>query len=142
VSDFPRIPRPSAGGLALQPGNAKAHKDLAYTLLKTGDNPKARDQFKQALDLDPKDETAALEFAFLAYETKQPIAARRTFDKLRHSANPATAKTARRLSKTSTSRSPTASPDGKKHCVAPQFGGWPNRISSGRLSTMIVSASK
>ncbi len=81
-------------GLALQPANAKAHEDLAYTLLKTGDNSEARDQFKQALDLDAKDETAALEFAFLAYETKQPIAARRTFDKLRHSSNPATAKTA------------------------------------------------
>ncbi len=81
-------------GLALQQANAKAHKDLAYTLLKTGDNSEARDQFKQALDLDPKDETAALEFAFLAYETRQPIAARRTFDKLRHSANPANSKTA------------------------------------------------
>jgi Flp pilus assembly protein TadD len=65
-------------GLALQPGNAKAHKDLVYTLLKTGHSSEARDQFKQALDLDPKDEPAALEFAFFAYETKQPIAARRS----------------------------------------------------------------
>jgi tetratricopeptide (TPR) repeat protein len=81
-------------GLLHQPGNAKAHKDLAYTLLKTGDNAEARDEFEQALRLDPKDETAALEFAFLAYETKKPIEARRTFDKLRHSANPATRKTA------------------------------------------------
>jgi tetratricopeptide (TPR) repeat protein len=35
-------------GLALQPANAKVHKDLAYTLLKTGDNAEARDEFEQA----------------------------------------------------------------------------------------------
>ena len=81
-------------GLALQPGNAKAHKDLAYTLLKTGENVQARDEFERALKLNPADETAALEFAFLAYETKQPIEARRAFGKLRHSANPVTRATA------------------------------------------------
>ncbi len=81
-------------GLAQQPTNAKVHKDLAYTLLKTGENVQARDEFEQALKLNPQDETAALEFAFLAYETKEPIEARRTFDKLRHSANPATRATA------------------------------------------------
>lgn len=81
-------------GLALQPANAKGHKDLAYTLLKTGDNAEARDEFEQALKLDPKDEVAALEFSFLAYETKKPIEARRTFDRLRRSVNPSTAKTA------------------------------------------------
>jgi Tfp pilus assembly protein PilF len=59
-------------GLAHQPANAKAHKDLAYTLLKTKDNSEARDQFKKALDLDPKDETAALEFAFLGYWLNSP----------------------------------------------------------------------
>jgi tetratricopeptide (TPR) repeat protein len=81
-------------GLALHPANAKAHKDLAYTLLKTGDNAEARDEFEHALKLDPKDDVAALEFAFLAYETKKPIEARHVFDRLRHSLNPATAKTA------------------------------------------------
>ena len=81
-------------GLALHPANAKAHKDLAYTLLKTGDNAEARDEFDHALKLDPKDEVAALEFAFLAYETKKPVEARRAFDRLRHSLNPATARTA------------------------------------------------
>src|SRR4051812_44535321 len=45
-------------------------------------------------DLDPTDETAALEFAFLAYETKKPIEARRTFDKLRKSKNAQTRATA------------------------------------------------
>jgi tetratricopeptide (TPR) repeat protein len=80
--------------LAAQPANANAHKDLAYTLLKTGDNAEARDEFEQALKLDPKDEVAALEFAFLAYETKKPIDSRRMFDRLRHSLNRATAGTA------------------------------------------------
>jgi hypothetical protein len=37
---------------------------------------------------------AALEFAFLAFETKQPIEARRVFDKLRKTGTPATRKTA------------------------------------------------
>jgi tetratricopeptide (TPR) repeat protein len=81
-------------GLALAPTNAAAHKDLAYTLLKTGDNVEARDEFAAAMRINPKDETAALEFAFLAFETKQPIEARRTFDRLRHSANATTRQTA------------------------------------------------
>jgi Flp pilus assembly protein TadD len=81
-------------GLEQQAGNAKAHKDLAYTLLKAGENAEARDEFERAMKLDPKDDTAALEFSFLAYETKKPIEARRTFDKLRRSPNPATARTA------------------------------------------------
>jgi len=81
-------------GLALQPSNAGAHKDLAYALLKTGENAEARDEFEAALKLNPKDETAALEYGFLAYETKKPVEARRTFDRLRHSANPTTHATA------------------------------------------------
>lgn len=81
-------------GLAKQPANAGAHKDLAYTLLKTGDDSESRDEFETAMKLNPKDETAALEFAFLAYETKKPVEARRMFDKLRNSANPQTRATA------------------------------------------------
>ena len=80
--------------LQLEPRSARTHKDLAYTLLKTGDNVGARDEFARAMELDARDETAALEFAFLAYETKEPIQARRTFDRLRHSASPATRATA------------------------------------------------
>ena len=84
-------------GLALQPANAGAHKDLAYTYLKAGENPDARDEFAAALKLNPEDETAALEFAFLAFETKKPIEARRMFDKLRKSgATAATRATAER----------------------------------------------
>lgn len=81
-------------GLALEPQNAGAHKDLAYTLLKTGENADARDEFAIASRLNPQDDTAALEYAFLAYETKQPIEARRTFDRLRHSTNAETRATA------------------------------------------------
>lgn len=81
-------------GLAQQPANASAHKDLAYTLLKTGENADARDEFAAAANLNPQDDSASLEFAFLAYETKQPIQARRTFDRLRHSSNKATQATA------------------------------------------------
>jgi tetratricopeptide (TPR) repeat protein len=81
-------------GLAKQPNNAGAHKDLAYTLLKTGENAEARDEFERALGVNQKDETAALEYAFLAFETKKPIEARRMFDKLQQSGTPATRATA------------------------------------------------
>jgi tetratricopeptide (TPR) repeat protein len=81
-------------GIALQPANPGLHKDLAYTFLKAGDNPAARDEFAAALKLNPQDENAALEFAFLAFETKQPIQARRMFDKLRQTGSAATRQTA------------------------------------------------
>jgi tetratricopeptide (TPR) repeat protein len=81
-------------GIAKQPQNAGAHKDLAYTLLKTGDNVEARDEFAIAMRLNPADETAALEYAFLCYETKMPVEARRTFDRLRKHGNSSTRATA------------------------------------------------
>lgn len=81
-------------GLDKTPGNAAAHKDLAYTYLKAGENAEARDEFESALKLNARDETAALEFAFLAFETKKPIEARRMFDRLRKSSNGATSTTA------------------------------------------------
>lgn len=80
--------------LALDPNSAAVHKDLAYTLLKTGENADARDEFELALHLNRNDETAALEYAFLAFETKKPIEARRTFDRLRHNGSAATRATA------------------------------------------------
>ncbi|HMF77466.1 MAG TPA: tetratricopeptide repeat protein [Bryobacteraceae bacterium] len=86
-------------GLVKEPGNAHVHKDLAYALLKTGENVEARDEFEIALQLSQKegsqrDETAALEFAFLAFETQKPIEARRTFDQLRKTGSTATRATA------------------------------------------------
>jgi tetratricopeptide (TPR) repeat protein len=80
--------------LSIDNANAAAHKDLAYTLLKTGESAVARDEFARALQLQPDDETAALEYAFLAYETKQPIAARREFNRLRQKGSAGTKATA------------------------------------------------
>jgi tetratricopeptide (TPR) repeat protein len=81
-------------GLAEDPGNAAVHKDRAYTLLKTGDSAEARDEFEAALHVNEHDETAALEYAFLAYETDKPIEARRMFDRLRKRGSAATRATA------------------------------------------------
>lgn len=62
------------------------HKDLAYTLLKIGENEAARDEFRQAMLLDSGDATPALEYAFLCNETKRQAEARRVFDRLRREA--------------------------------------------------------
>jgi Flp pilus assembly protein TadD len=80
--------------LALKPEQAHLRKDLAYTLLKRGDREEARDEFERALALDAGDERAALEYAFLCYETRRAQAARRTFDRLRQSADAETRRTA------------------------------------------------
>ncbi|HEY1756550.1 MAG TPA: tetratricopeptide repeat protein [Bryobacteraceae bacterium] len=68
------------------PKRVDIRKDLGYTLLKTGETEAARIQFAEAMRLDPKDDQAALEYAFLCYETRQPVEARRTFDRLRNAA--------------------------------------------------------
>jgi Tfp pilus assembly protein PilF len=73
--------------VAIAPERPSIRKDLAYTLLKTGENVAAREQFAEAMRLDPADELAALEYAFLCYETKQPAEARRVFDRLRRLGN-------------------------------------------------------
>jgi Tfp pilus assembly protein PilF len=72
--------------LAAAPGRSSVHKDLAYVLLKTGENEAARDHFGEAARLDPADDQAALEYAFLCYETGRPVQARRVFDRLRRAA--------------------------------------------------------
>ncbi|HEY6391865.1 MAG TPA: tetratricopeptide repeat protein, partial [Bryobacteraceae bacterium] len=51
--------------IALVPNHAAIRKDLAYTLLKTGETEAARDQFAEAMRLDPADQHVALEYAFL-----------------------------------------------------------------------------
>jgi Tfp pilus assembly protein PilF len=80
--------------LAVAPGRAAVHKDLAYTLLKVGENEAARDQFAEASRLDTKDFHAALEYAFLCYETKKPAEARRLFDRVRREGDPESRATA------------------------------------------------
>ena len=74
--------------IGLAPDRASIHKDLAYTLLKVGENESARDQFAEAIRIDPGDQHVALEYAFLCYETKQQATARRIFERIRESGNP------------------------------------------------------
>jgi tetratricopeptide (TPR) repeat protein len=69
--------------IAREPNRAAIRKDLAYTLLKIGENEPARDQFAEAMRLDPADHQVAMEYAFLCYETKQQAIARRVFDRIR-----------------------------------------------------------
>lgn len=69
--------------VVLAPNRAAIHKDLAYTLLKIGENEAARDQFAEAMRLEPADQHVAMEYAFLCYETKQQAIARRVFDRIR-----------------------------------------------------------
>ncbi|HEY6342143.1 MAG TPA: tetratricopeptide repeat protein [Bryobacteraceae bacterium] len=73
--------------LDLAPDRPAVREDLAYTLLKAGETAAARDQFAEALRLDGANDQIALEYAFLCYETKQPIVARRTFERLSKAGN-------------------------------------------------------
>jgi Tfp pilus assembly protein PilF len=74
-------------GIEAAPKRAAIHKDLAYTYLKVGENILARDQFREAMTIDPADEQVAMEFAFLCYETKEQAQARRIFDRIRKTGN-------------------------------------------------------
>lgn len=76
------------------PNRAYIHKDLAYTYLKVGETEAARDQFGEAMRLDPADTHVALEYGFLCYETKQETEARRIFDRVRKTEDPASRATA------------------------------------------------
>ena len=71
----------------VSPQRTSLRKDLAYTLLKIGEPVAARDQFREVMRIDPADVNAALEFAFLAFETKQEQEARRVFDSIRKTGN-------------------------------------------------------
>ena len=86
--DYDRAIRVFRESLALAPDRASIHKDLAYTLLKVGETEAGRDEFAEALRLDPEDRQVALEYAFLCYETNQKALARRLFDRLRKAGNP------------------------------------------------------
>jgi tetratricopeptide (TPR) repeat protein len=75
----------------LAPKRADIRKDLGYTYIKVGETEQARDQFRAAMEIDPADTQVAMEFAFLAYETKQQAEARRVFDRIRHLGGPSAA---------------------------------------------------
>jgi Tfp pilus assembly protein PilF len=74
--------------IAAAPDRPAVRKDLAYTYLKIGENTAARDQFREAIRLDPKDFHVALEYAFLCNETKEQAQARRVFDRVRKAGDP------------------------------------------------------
>ncbi|MGA2591385.1 MAG: tetratricopeptide repeat protein [Bryobacteraceae bacterium] len=76
------------------PARPAVRKDLAYTYLKIGENVAARDQFREAMRLDPKDFHVALEYAFLCHETKEQAQARRVFDRVRTAGDPESRATA------------------------------------------------
>jgi Tfp pilus assembly protein PilF len=85
--------------IALAPGRADIRKNLAYTLLKTGDSDLARDQFGEAMRLDPADFHVALEYAFLCFEAREnaparKAEARRIFARIRDSGDPVSKATA------------------------------------------------
>ncbi|MBK9171146.1 MAG: tetratricopeptide repeat protein [Bryobacterales bacterium] len=69
--------------VAAAPERSAIRKDLAYAYLKTGERVAARDQFGEAMRLNPRDLHVALEYAFLCHETGETARARRVFDRLR-----------------------------------------------------------
>ncbi len=73
--------------LELEPANPAWRKDLAYVLLRTGDRDSARDQFERLWQENSKDESSALEYAYLCFETRREREAHLVFGDLRHSAN-------------------------------------------------------
>ena len=77
--------------IRIAPDRVALHTDLAYTLLKVGETEEGRDEFAEAMRLDPGDDRVAMEYAFLCYETKQQAIARRTFDRIRKTGNPTAA---------------------------------------------------
>ena len=76
-------------GIEASPERAAARQDLAYTYLKIGENVLARDQFRAAMEIDPANEQAAMEYAFLCHETQERQQARRIFDGIRKNGSPA-----------------------------------------------------
>jgi Tfp pilus assembly protein PilF len=83
AKDYDRTIASFREAIKIAPERPAMRKDLAYTLLKIGENEAARDQFAEAMRLDPRDDHVALEYAFLCYETKQQAVARRVFDRIR-----------------------------------------------------------
>ena len=61
----------------LSPQRTDIRKNLAYTLLKTGETDSARDEFGEAMRLDPADYHVALEYAFLCFEARDDAPARK-----------------------------------------------------------------
>ncbi len=79
------------------PANAAAHKDLAYTLLKTGDNADARDEFLAAVEPEPARRCSRAGIRVSGIRDGRADRSAATFDRLRKqgsAANRATAEQA------------------------------------------------
>jgi len=94
ASDYDKAVASFEQAIEAAPSRPSIRKDLAYTLLKIGETDAARDQFGEAVLLDPNDIHVALEYAFLCHETKKQSEARRIFDRIRKSGDPASRATA------------------------------------------------
>ena len=82
-----------------EPQRADIRKNLAYTLLKIGENDAARVEFGEAMRIDPGDFHVALEYAFLCFEAKDEAnahkaEARRIFARIRDTGDAESRKTA------------------------------------------------
>ena len=75
--DFDRAVADLRIAAKLSPRRTDIRKNLAYTLLKTGDTDAAREEFGVAVQLNPADLHVALEYAFLCYEAREDAPARK-----------------------------------------------------------------
>ncbi len=85
--------------IELSPKRPDIRKDLAYVYLKVGESELARDQFGEAMQVDPADTHVALEYAFLCFEAKDQAVtykarARQIFDRIRKTGDAASKATA------------------------------------------------
>ena len=69
------------------PRRAAIRKELGYAYLKVGETEWAREMFEQVTRLDPTDDQATLELAFLSYETGQHARALELFKGIKDSAD-------------------------------------------------------
>ncbi|MEZ5352112.1 MAG: tetratricopeptide repeat protein [Bryobacteraceae bacterium] len=77
------------------PTRADIRKNLAYTLMKTGDTAGAREELARTRALDPNDHHLALEYAFLCHETGHTREARLVFQEFLDDPDPELRATAR-----------------------------------------------
>ncbi|MBL8233311.1 MAG: tetratricopeptide repeat protein, partial [Bryobacterales bacterium] len=66
-----------------EPERHELRRELAYTLLKTGETELAREVFGEIVRLAPSDWHSALEYGYLCHETRRVLEARRAFDRVR-----------------------------------------------------------
>lgn len=93
VKDYDRAVADFERAVVLSPKRADIRKDLAYADLKIGETDGAREQFGEAMKLNPDDTHVALEYAFLCFEAQDRTShgeaigykatARRIFDRIR-----------------------------------------------------------